>query len=147
MTDINHSYDLEPVGEGDMDLAAKFRGGMEKKKGVPLPQKEKDAEQHAEKSGAERDATYQKILQKVQTTPIVHHDDDVKKDAQDVYQQQDADAQVQHLVDLAMAKGIVHAVRVAQHLENAYVLDSLHDRLLADELHNALVAKGLITEE
>lgn len=148
MTDTHNPYDLEPVEEGDMDLAAKFHGGMEKKKEAPLPRQEKSIEQHTEKSGAERDAAYQKILQKVQTAPATHgSDEDVQSDARTIAQRQDADAQVQHLVDLAISKGVVHAVRVAQHFENAYVLDSLHDRLLGDELHNALVAKGLITEE
>jgi hypothetical protein len=47
---------------------------------------------------------------------------------------------------LAEAKGVVHAVKVAQHLEDNYLLDELHDRLLATDLHDALVKKGMITE-
>jgi hypothetical protein len=40
----------------------------------------------------------------------------------------------------------LHAVKVARHLEDDYVLDTFHDKLLADELHDALLKKGLIEE-
>ena len=45
-----------------------------------------------------------------------------------------------------MQKGVVHAVKVARHLEDNYALDEFHDRMLADELHEALIKKGLIEE-
>jgi hypothetical protein len=49
-------------------------------------------------------------------------------------------------VDIALEKGVIHAVNVAKHLEDNYVLDMFHDKLLSDELHEALMKKGLIEE-
>ena len=58
----------------------------------------------------------------------------------------DAETQIQHLVDLAQQKGIMHAVKVARHMEDNYILDTFHDKMLADELHDALIKKGMIKE-
>ena len=70
---------------------------------------------------------------------------DVVKDAQAASQEIDADGKINKLVGLAEAKGVVHAVSVAKHMEDNYILDEFHDRL-ADELHDALVKRGLIKE-
>ena len=72
--------------------------------------------------------------------------EEVASDAEAGAQKSDAESQVQHLVDIAQQKGVMHAVRVARHMEDNYVLDAFHDSMLADELHDALMKKGMIKE-
>jgi len=73
------------------------------------------------------------------------NEEEIRSDAEKVYDaQSDAESHVKKMVDLAMNKGVVHAVKVARHLEDNYVLDMFHDQLLTDELHSALTEKGLI---
>jgi hypothetical protein len=135
---------LEPIEEGDLNLNKKFGVVAENKREDSAAQKiEKEMPQ--EVSVAEKDAAYNKILSKVQTTQPSTNDD-VKNDAQKVSEKDDAESQVQHLVDLALQKGVEHSVKVARHFEDNYILDQFHDKLLSDELHDALLKKGLIKE-
>jgi hypothetical protein len=53
----------------------------------------------------------------------------------------DRSNQVKVLCDLAFQKGLDFAIEVAKSLDNAYVLDKLHDTLV-DELYKKLVEKG-----
>ncbi|TSD02067.1 MAG: Uncharacterized protein Athens071425_165 [Parcubacteria group bacterium Athens0714_25] len=138
---------LEPIEDKDLDFGKKFdleNGGLENSD----KSKEVSVENPVAKeiSGAEKDAAYSQILSKVKTDDSDNGDSrDVKNDAENVYDAQiDAQSHVKRLVDLAMSKGIVHAVKVARHLEDNYVLDMFHDQLLAEEFHNALTEKGLI---
>lgn len=139
----------EPIEEKDLDLEGKFKGNIE-----ILPKKEdageadkSEKESASELSAAERDSAYNKILSKVQQTSQMTVDPSaVKSDAASVYQKTDSVSQIQHLVDLAETKGVIHAVKVAQHLENNYVMDMFHDKLLSDELHDALIKKGIIKD-
>lgn len=140
---------LEPIEESDLDLEGKIRQGNVEtlqpgQEAVPLANVEREVAQ--EISSAEKDDSYGKILSKVQTTAIDVDQNAVAMDAQAGSQKIDAESQVQHLVDIAGQKGVVHAVKVAQHMQDNYVLDTFHDRMLATELHDALVAKGLIKE-
>ncbi len=97
-----------------------------------------------EKNTAENDDSYQKILSKVKTQTNEDDEDDVMKDASDLHQQVDRESQITHLIDLAITKGVGHAVKVAKKAEDYYVLDQLHDRLLSDDLHDKLISQGLI---
>jgi hypothetical protein len=105
-----------------------------------------EEESRQEISAAEHEGAYHQILSKVTATGATIAQNEIKEDAQKVYEKQDAEGQVQHLVDIAMQKGVYHAVKVAQHLESNYVLDQFHDKLLSDELHSALIQKGLLKE-
>lgn len=58
---------------------------------------------------------------------------------------QPKDRQVQYLVNLAIEKGISEAVNVAKSLDNAYLIDELHDALV-DSLYNQLVKEGKLKE-
>jgi len=98
-----------------------------------------------EENKVERDSTYSKILAKVKTKTAPIHDD-ISSDAQVASEKMDVEAKIDWLVNLAVEKGVVHAVKVAQHLEDNYMLDEFHDKLMADELHDALMKKGLIKE-
>lgn len=141
---------LEPIEEKDLDLENKFKGeqeekALEGKTEQPVFRAEKEA--LAEKAAAEKEDAYAKILARVkQPAAGAPPDEEIKEDAGKVYQKTDAESQIQHLVDIAMTKGVIHAVKVARHMEDNYVLDMFHDKLLADELHDALVKKGLIKE-
>jgi hypothetical protein len=139
---------LEPIEEGDLDLEGKLKKGdvdFSGEKGAPLEAVEREVPQ--EISAAEKDDSYGKILSKVQTVATDEIDlNAVAADAQTGSQKIDAESQVSHLVDIAGMKGVVHAVKVAQQMEDNYVLDTFHDRMLADELHDALLAKGMIKE-
>ncbi len=107
---------------------------------TPAMEKETVAEKVAEK-----ESDYQAIVSKIKKK-VTKGDSDygVTSDAQKISQQTDAESQIQTLVDLAINKGVVHAVKVAKHLDNNYVLDKLHDNLLTDKLHKILKEKGMI---
>lgn len=150
------SSNLEPIDEGDVDLASKFGGkskSVEIVKNVETVPEVKEApavpEQIVERKegSAEKEAAYAKILSKVPTpAPAVSGEEEVKKDAQAVSLEQDAESRIGNLLGLAQTKGVIHAVKVAQHYEDNYVMDEFHDRMLADELHDALMQKGLIKD-
>ena len=140
---------LEPIEESDLDLEGKLKNGrvdFSGEESSPFATIEREMPQ--EISAAEKDDAYGKILSKVQT---VQSDDEIDQavivnDAKTGYEKMDAQSQVQHLIDIAGQKGVVHAVKVAQHMQDNYVLDTFHDRMLGEELHNALVEKGMIKE-
>ena len=140
---------LEPIEEKDLDLESKFKAG---KAEAHFSEKEKPELKIEEKKppeivSGEKEETYEKILSKVQSHGAESHKGEtIKNDAKNFMQKTDAESQIQHLVDVAMEKGVVYAVKVAKHLEDNYVLDMFHDKLLADELHDALLKKGLIKE-
>ncbi|MFH1392062.1 MAG: hypothetical protein ABIG90_00040 [bacterium] len=54
--------------------------------------------------------------------------------------------QVKALCDLAFQKGLDQAIKAARDLNNAYVLDELHDTLI-DELREQLINKGRLAGE
>lgn len=146
---------LEPIEDIDLDLKNKFAGDAEK---APESNNEKREEKKIESPvfpeklaerkeiAMEKEAAYSKILSKVKTTSS-SSDDAVADDAQVTSEKLTAEHKIETLVNLAMKKGIVHAVKVARHLDDNYVLDEFHDRLLAEELHKALISKGLIEEK
>jgi hypothetical protein len=139
---------LEPIEEKDLDTAAKF--GVKAEAGSvehPKDSVEAGKEKATEVISAEKDQAYQNILSKVQTqAPTVDPSANVANDAKEASEKMDAESQIKHLVELASQKGVVHAVKVARHLESNYILDSFHDKLLSEELHKALLEKGLIQE-
>lgn len=145
---------LEPIEDKDLDLKSKLLGGTEKiPKSVEKPIIEKKVENlifpeknpERREGAAEKDAAYSKILSKIKNHAAPIHAA-VDEDAKETSVKPDAETKIEKLVQLAQQKGVVHAVKVARHLDDNYVLDEFHDRLLAEELHNALVAKGLIRE-
>lgn len=98
-----------------------------------------------EQVSAEKDGAYQNVLSKVQTTQSQNDDNDLVKDeANYVFQKRTRDEQVKHLVEMALEKGVAYAVKVAEKTNDLYVLDRLHDTLVTDDLHKALLEKGLI---
>ena len=145
---------LEPIDE-ELNLKAKFGGGLDRKENIEtdgtlnqteLEKASSTLETKERLEGSmEKDDAYNKILSKVKSSTAIAHND-VSDDAKLANNKLDYESKITHLVQLAETKGVAHAVKVAQHLEDNYLLDELHDRLLADDLYNALVKKGLITE-
>ncbi|HOF42538.1 MAG TPA: hypothetical protein PLF30_00050 [Candidatus Moranbacteria bacterium] len=139
---------LEPIEESDLNLKEKLKGiepkPLQEKTPVPFAA---EREIPKEIAAGEKNNAYSQILSKIQAQNAQDFDkDSVESDAHAALHITDADSQVQHLVDLAQQKGVFHAVKVAQHMEDNYILDTFHDKLLAKELHDALVAKGMIKE-
>ncbi|MDO8241278.1 MAG: hypothetical protein Q7T51_04855 [Candidatus Moranbacteria bacterium] len=143
---------LEPIEEKDMDLKAKFIAEPVVEKLVEAPIETQliasvPEEKIERKEGAmEKDDAYAKILSKAQqTTPVAPiKAEDIKIDAEVASQEQGVEAKVSNLVNIAMQKGVVHAVKVAKHMNDNYMLDAFHDKMMMDDLHDALLAKGLI---
>lgn len=135
---------LEPIEEKDLDLERKFSQTNLRPEKEPAQLKRETA---WEKSAAETDDAYERILSQVKEAPAIKYShQEVQADAQAVFEKTNAENQVKHLVDIAFAKGVVHAVKVARHLEDNYVLDMFHARMLSDDLHQALLEQGLIKE-
>lgn len=108
---------------------------------VPMQEKEASVEINQERALGK----YKEILSKVPSgsAPSIHSDEDVSLDAKSIGATLDEESKIQKLIDLAQTKGVVHAVKVAQHLNDFYALDRMHDEL-ADKFYDALVAKGMI---
>ncbi|MFZ2976131.1 MAG: hypothetical protein WA055_05910 [Candidatus Moraniibacteriota bacterium] len=148
MTDEIKS-NLEPIEEGDLNLKEKFTGGGKveniardkEEEAFPTPEKIERKE-----GVVEKEAAYSKILSKLPAQSQKVQTDDVATDAISVNTGIDAESKIDNLIKIAETKSIVHAVKVAQHMEDNYILDEFHDRMLGEELHNALVAKGMIKE-
>lgn len=146
---------LEPIEDKDLDLKNKFLEGAAAPAKAESPQSARKVENlsFAEKSAerkegaAEKEAAYSKILAKAKLPAApVPAASAVVDDAADISDVASAEGKIDRLVKIAMQSGIVHAVKVARHLDDNYALDEFHDRLLAEDLHEALVKKGLIRE-
>ena len=64
-------------------------------------------------------------------------------DARDVSLLSDIESQVTRLLDLAVQKGIPHAVDVARKMKSYYLLDRMHDDMV-DKFYQGLIDKGVI---
>ena len=67
----------------------------------------------------------------------------VTDDARNLSLLSDAESQVTRLLDLAVQKGIPHAVDVARKMKDYYLLDRMHDDMV-DKFYQGLVDKGLV---
>lgn len=106
--------------------------------------------EHAPETSAEnaKEKYTEMIAQVRSASPTVPMPDTaaVSIDAKAVYAETDAEARVTKLLSLAETKGPEHAVRVAEHLNDFYVLDRMHDEL-AEKFYDALKAKGMLKDE
>lgn len=91
---------------------------------------------------------YEEILSKVSPkgAAAASADEDVVLDAKHISATIDEESKIQKLLDLASAKGVVHAVKVARSLNDYYALDQMHDAL-ADKLYQGLLEQGLIHKD
>lgn len=105
-------------------------------------------ESKAEGATERIEGKYNEILSKVtpQTTGVSQSSDDHLLDAKNISATVDEESKIQKLVDLAEARGVVYAVKVARSLQDYYALDRMHDELV-DRLYDGLLAKGLIRKD
>ena len=92
---------------------------------------------------SENESMYKKLLASLPRTTTPTDDNSVNQDADVISSQIDADSKVTQLVDLAVTRGVAHAIKVALRLNDFYVLDKMHDDL-ANKFHASLKEKGLI---
>jgi hypothetical protein len=142
---------LEPIEENDLDMKNKFiehgsQASIAKEvspiESVPMP----EAQVERQEGAVEKEDAYTKIVSKIKTQAPLIDEVDVKKDVEVIGKEMDAESRISNLVDIAMQKGVVHAVKVAKKMDDNYILDGLHDKLIMDEFHDALMEKGLIEE-
>ncbi|NTV55396.1 MAG: hypothetical protein HGA16_02760 [Candidatus Moranbacteria bacterium] len=111
---------------------------------------EQPAEHVIETSKERASEKFTEILSKIpktaSSTPTVSDDGQVELDAKTVYNETDEETRVTMLLSLVETKGPVYAVKVAQHLNDYYVLDRMHDEL-AGRFYEALKAKGVLGDE
>lgn len=164
---------LEPLADKDVNLEAKFSGvaaqrGIEEipqetkveekkfnfpkmsiKKEEPIEKKIESApipETVAEKKETQAEKTNLDSPENRITISRPLADPSVAEDAHKAAKDRDISSRVETLVRIAEQKGIPHAVKVAQHMDDNYTLDEFHDYLLTEELNRALIERGLIQE-
>lgn len=142
---VDQLYILNEQGKNPehINLDQRFGGAQDQLEGGE--KQEQKVEQVSERVIAESGAVYGHILAQVHTAQKDDHGK-VMQDASSLHQKMDRESQIKHLIDLAMTDGVQHAVKVAQQAEDYYILDQIHDRLLAEDLHAALLTKGLIEQ-
>jgi len=144
---------LEPIEEKDLDMKSKFiedkleGNAREDAQEIAKPDVLAPEQAVERKEGAvEKDDAYSKIISKIQSPSPQTDEADVKIDADITGKAMDIESRINNLVDIAMQKGVAHAVKVAKQLDDNYMLDGFHDKLMVDEFHDALIKKGLIKE-
>jgi hypothetical protein len=145
---MSDAKNLEPIEDSDLNLKEKFIGGSESGEKIP-ENKIQSIEGNVERKegDVEREASYSKILSKIPARAQTQSSNEsVSDDAEMANAGINAESKITNLVNLAETKGIPHAVKVARHMEDNYTLDEFHDRLLGEDLHNALVKRGMIKE-
>ncbi|MCK5413509.1 MAG: hypothetical protein KAI57_04010 [Candidatus Pacebacteria bacterium] len=141
MVEINsEKINLQEIEDLEKKLAEKKAGLAEK---MPLPEKK------------EIEITEKNFLEKyksqisTQTQQVIVDDEEKKekhiKKATEELKSLDTPGKVARLVVIAFEKGIGHSINIARNLNDAYLLDALHDKLIG-ELHDELVEKGKLKD-
>ena len=138
MSELNENIQLEEIEKLEKELAIKKAAiesmGIENKEAEIT--KENLEEQQSQITPAQ------------QTTIAITDDkektEEIKNDAREI-KNLDTARQVKVLITLAFEKGIGHSIKVARNLNDAYLLDELHDKLVG-ELRNELVEKGKLKD-
>lgn len=142
MTETNHEMSIR----SEIELLEKQL--KEKKQALEAgPASIKEAEISKENIGENEISNIQASAQ-IQTKPAFTSDEDKSAAiSMDIKKIKDLDVsrQVKILTTLAFEKGIQYSVKVARGLNDAYLLDELHDKLVG-ELHDELVKKGKLKE-
>ena len=138
MPELNENIKLEEIEKLEKELAEK-KAAVE---GVGIESRE--AEITKENLGEQQS---QAIPTQQTATEIIDDKEkieEIKNDAKEI-KNLDTARQVKVLITLAFEKGIGHSIKVARNLNDAYLLDELHDKLVG-ELRNELVEKGKLKD-
>lgn len=139
MPESNENIQLDEIKELEKKLAEK-KAAFE----TEVPQVE-NREAEITKENLQEVSSQQTVSTQQQ---IITDDKDKTKGAEKDFKRiknLDTARQVEVLSTLAFEKGINHSVSIARNLNNAYLLDELHDKLVG-ELHEELVKKGKLKE-
>lgn len=68
----------------------------------------------------------------------------VKKHAQQIYGLSDPEKQIEQIVQLAITHDPYYAVKVAKHMDDNYVMNEIHDRLVEAQVREELLKRGLL---
>lgn len=122
------------------------------KEEVPLEFEKNKSNEHLEESAQEKQ-TVKDGRKRIERTALKNAEkvlgaakSEVKQHAKTIAGAQDAQQQIDRLVDLAQHKDPFLAIKVANHLDNNYVLDLVHDELLEEKVRKILIEKGLLKE-
>lgn len=138
--------ELSIAGEEKVPEGTMFEIGAERSKETGPSDGIEHAPETAAESAKEKYAEMMAQVQPAAPAAPMTADEAVAIDAKAVYDETDAEARVIKLMSLAETKGAVHAVRVAERLNDFYVLDRMHDEL-AEKFYDALKAKGMLKDE
>ena len=138
MPELNENIKIREIQKLEIELAER-RAAIES-----VGVENKEAEITEENLGERQSQT----IPTQQTTTAIATDDqkaeEIKNDAKGI-KNLDTARQVKVLITLAFEKGLTHSIKVARNLNDAYLLDELHDKLVG-ELRNELVEKGKLKE-
>ena len=138
MPELNENIKIREIQKLEKELAER-RAAIES-----VGVENKEAEITEENLGERQSQT----IPTQQTTTAIATDDqkaeEIKNDAKGI-KNLDTARQVKVLITLAFEKGLTHSIKVARNLNDAYLLDELHDKLVG-ELRNELVEKGKLKE-
>jgi hypothetical protein len=97
------------------------------------------------------DDTADLVEKKIKRRTIVAEDKENKSQekrlhsyAEDISKMTNTDSQIESLLKLATEKNPITAIKVARHLDENYVLDKFHDKLMEEEIRKVLIEKGLL---
>lgn len=132
---------LDEIHELERQLAEKkaamnIEGGMERMEIGPEIGRENFSE-----------AQVQAPAPVVSQTAVADKNDKKKEIEQDAKSiaMMDETRKIETLIAIALEKGIMHSVAVANNLQDPYILDTLHDKLVG-ELHDRLVREKKLKE-
>ena len=134
---INENPNLQEIEKLEKELAEKKAAfGVEgEKDGIETKELEITKENLQEKSPTQPATSQSQIQQDDDSS------DDKNKTTTTELKNLDTAGQVNKLTTLAFEKGLEHSIKIARSLDDAYLLDELHDKLIG-ELHEELIKKG-----
>lgn len=155
----------EPIEKEDLDLKKKLMEGgnavgpeikkSEEQVEEPVPEMPSAEKAPPVEREAAKDEKETQISEKIETARKTIQTQkpataaaNVQEDARVVAGIAEYEKKVEKLVQIALEKGPVHAIKVAQHLDTGdnYTLDELHDKMIEDDLRKQLIQKGLLKE-
>ena len=109
-----------------------------------IAQRNREIVERQEQQEQAAEHAQQKIKQKTATSSSDDESrEEIKKQTQEIMNIQDADQQVEKIIELATRKGPYFAIKIAQKLDDNLVLDEVHDELVEDKVRKVLINKGL----
>ena len=127
-------------------------GGQQKKEKIPIEFDKDKIDKKFNKPEQEKQTvtTSRELIKKIAPVDVNKGLGDSKAEvlqhAKNIANIEDAEEQIGKLVDLAKHENPFLAIKVAKHLDNNYVLDSVHDELLEEKTRKILIEKGLLKE-